>query len=622
MNCSARAGSHDRTVKGEHMNATSDTSALARLARACSRETTRKSVLGAALPTMMRIAGAHAAVVVRQDKDGHTTPASAGYPVDTGCLTPMLEITDEDGWSTPPVPEAWSALGIQQVLARRLPGAPEVLVLARTTARQGAESDELEVAAALLSSAVGRRQSEEDLSDLAARVDNAQSLAGMGDYDWDIATDTNRWSDQLYRIYGHEPQSFNASYERFLSLIHEDDRETIMGIHQAALASGEPYQMIERIIRPTGEMRYLSSNGQVVMNEAGQPARMRGTCIDITDRVLAEEERARSADRFVALVQSSPDMILVVEHGQIVQANPAALEVLGGDPVGHSMDEITAIDQPVGRAVPATGMDGRALQLDYRTTPLGRQDNDMIAVFLHDAEPRLAREAFAANLREAQLRQRQAVEINDNVVQGLTAATYALESEDHEQTTAYVRQTLTSARKMMTDLMEPLDGQDVHAGDLVRTTASVLDAGVEAPPPYEPVGHEPGDGNPRVLIVDDSADLRTLLRLQVERKLIGHVVGEAVDGHEGVELAETLQPDLVLLDLAMPRMDGLQALPLIRKVAPRAKIIMLSGFDQQRMSEQVLQGGASRYVEKGTSMARLVSIIREVWESDATPASA
>ena len=51
----------------------------------------------------------------------------------------------------------------------------------------------------------------------------------MGDYDWHIPTDTNRWSDQLYRIYGHEPQSFNASYERFLSLIHPDDRERITG---------------------------------------------------------------------------------------------------------------------------------------------------------------------------------------------------------------------------------------------------------------------------------------------------------------------------------------------------------------------------------------------------------
>src|SRR6478735_11735527 len=62
-----------------------------------------------------------------------------------------------------------------------------------------------------------RQVAEEALRDLQARVDNAQQLAHMGDYDWEIATDTNQWSDQLYRIYGHEPQSFSPDYERFLS---------------------------------------------------------------------------------------------------------------------------------------------------------------------------------------------------------------------------------------------------------------------------------------------------------------------------------------------------------------------------------------------------------------------
>ena len=111
----------------------------------------------------------------------------------------------------------------------------------------------------------------------------------MGDYDWDIATDTNPWSDQLFRIYGHEPQSFAPTYDAFLSMIHPDDQERIKAIHQQAYATGEPYEMIERIVRPDGEVRYLSSNGQVVTDENGNPLRMRGTCIDITDRVLAEK---------------------------------------------------------------------------------------------------------------------------------------------------------------------------------------------------------------------------------------------------------------------------------------------------------------------------------------------
>lgn len=205
---------------------------------------------------------------------------------------------------------------------------------------------------------------EEELEQLRQRMDNAQRLANMGDYDWHIPTDTNRWSDQLFRIYGHEPQSFEMTYERFLSFVHPDDRESVQGIHQRAYTSGEPYEMIERIVRPDGEVRYLHSNGQVVLGEDGAPERMRGTCIDITDQVLAERER----------------------------------------------------------------------------------------------------ETTTMQLHDTQLRRRQAVEINDNIVQGLTAAMYALELGEADSCRAYLDSTLASARSMM----EP-------EGSLLRSEPASLD---------------------------------------------------------------------------------------------------------------------------------------------------
>src|SRR5690349_9962644 len=127
----------------------------------------------------------------------------------------------------------------------------------------------------------------EALAELRARVDDAQRLANMGDYDWHIVNDTNSWSDQLYRIYGHEPQSFNASYERFLAMIHPDDRDAVTAMHRQAYQSGGSWQMTERIVRPDGEVRHLATNGVVVTDDNDNPVRMRGTCVDITDRVRA-----------------------------------------------------------------------------------------------------------------------------------------------------------------------------------------------------------------------------------------------------------------------------------------------------------------------------------------------
>ena len=237
--------------------------------------------------------------------------------------------------------------------------------------------------------------------------------------------------------------------------------------------------MMERIVRPDGEVRYLSSNGQVIMSD-GRPVRMRGTCIDVTDQVLAEQERERSAAMFRTLVESSPDAILVMDAaGVVVQANGRAHQLLGGDPVGHDFRTLVpqAQDRPDG-AVSGSGVDGRVLLLDVvmaDLTGLGEDRADgEVAAFLHDAAPRLQNEALAAAVREGQVRRRQAMEINDNVVQGLSAALYALRDDLTEPATETLERTLVSARRMMSDLLEPVDGDVVQPGDLVRSAPSSL----------------------------------------------------------------------------------------------------------------------------------------------------
>jgi DNA-binding NarL/FixJ family response regulator len=115
-----------------------------------------------------------------------------------------------------------------------------------------------------------------------------------------------------------------------------------------------------------------------------------------------------------------------------------------------------------------------------------------------------------------------------------------------------------------------------------------------------------------VLIVDDAEDIRALLRMKLNREERFEVVGEAADGVDAVEMARTLQPHLVLLDMAMPRMDGLQALPLIREAVPNVRVIVLSGFNQSTLEREALAAGADRYIVKGGSMRDLVDEIEKV----------
>lgn len=114
----------------------------------------------------------------------------------------------------------------------------------------------------------------------------------------------------------------------------------------------------------------------------------------------------------------------------------------------------------------------------------------------------------------------------------------------------------------------------------------------------------------RVLLVDDVADLRSLVRVALEMSGSFEIVAEAGDGTDGVAQAKLHQPDVVLLDVSMPGMDGMEALPLIRAAAPGASVVMLSGFEQERLGASALERGAAAYLEKGLPPAELARRVR------------
>jgi DNA-binding NarL/FixJ family response regulator len=108
-----------------------------------------------------------------------------------------------------------------------------------------------------------------------------------------------------------------------------------------------------------------------------------------------------------------------------------------------------------------------------------------------------------------------------------------------------------------------------------------------------------------VLLVDDVPDLRFVVRMVLERTDRFTVVGEAGDGIEAIRLAAELQPDLALLDLTMPRMGGVEALPRIRAASPNTKVVVLSGWESH-LALASTGAGAVAYLEKGISPTRLV----------------
>ena len=115
-----------------------------------------------------------------------------------------------------------------------------------------------------------------------------------------------------------------------------------------------------------------------------------------------------------------------------------------------------------------------------------------------------------------------------------------------------------------------------------------------------------------VVVCDDVPELRQLATAVLEEDGEIKVVGEAADGREALEVIERLQPDVVVLDLSMPELDGLEAIPLIHQVAPSTEICVFSGFEEGKVAEVALRLKASRYVRKGAPLEDLRSAVREL----------
>lgn len=116
----------------------------------------------------------------------------------------------------------------------------------------------------------------------------------------------------------------------------------------------------------------------------------------------------------------------------------------------------------------------------------------------------------------------------------------------------------------------------------------------------------------RVLVADDVDEIRELFATTLARQPGFDVVGTADDGIQAHAGARELRPDAILLDLAMPNRDGLEALPELRDHFPETVVVAISGFDSARMQRRALERGADAYVEKGTSVADIAELIRDL----------
>ena len=168
---------------------------------------------------------------------------------------------------------------------------------------------------------------------LAEQLAAAQQITHIGSWEWDLTSNGIRWSDELYRIYGLEPQSVAISFEYFTGKLHPEDRERVHGQVRSALERGGRFAYDERIFRPTGELRHLDTVGEALQDAQGKVVALIGTCRDVTE----ERERDRALRLYADIAQNVQIGLSVwklLPHGPerrlvLLAFNPATEQALG-----------------------------------------------------------------------------------------------------------------------------------------------------------------------------------------------------------------------------------------------------------------------------------------------------
>ncbi len=172
-------------------------------------------------------------------------------------------------------------------------------------------------------------KSERKLRESEAKLAEAQRIAHLGHWEWDIESNIDIWSDEIYRIFGLAPQEFSATYEAFLESVHEDDREFVQQSVDAAIKEKKPYSIDHRIVRPDGTIRFVHEEGEVTFDEEGKAVRMIGTVQDTTERIQHETLLRKERDKAQRYLDLAGVMILALDtQYNVTMINQRGCELL------------------------------------------------------------------------------------------------------------------------------------------------------------------------------------------------------------------------------------------------------------------------------------------------------
>ena len=505
-----------------------------------------------------------------------------------------------------------------------------------------------------------RKLSEDGLRLMRERLALALQAGQMGVFDLDMVNDVLWWAPQTYDVFGVSPETFTPTRESVIDLVHPDDRRGFIQGRLQALARRETFVQEYRCLRPDGRIAWISHRGQAEYDAAGRPVRSFGVALDITERKLAEQalqEADRRKDSFIATLahelrnplapirnavqllrksgHDDPQLIWCrdVIDRQVTQMARLLEDLFDVSRLTRGEFALrlqrlalpAVIEHALEIAQPRIEEHGHSLSVSLPAVPL-QVDGDMtrLAQVFSNLLINAAKYTPAGGrlgLEMAAVGDEVEVRVSDNGI-GISAEQMPRLFEmftQGESVTDRPPGGMGIGLSLARGLVEMHGGRiSAHSAGpglgsefvvrlpLAESAAATAMAkaaatGAAAPPP--PC---------RVLVADDLRDSADSLGLLIE--LMGHTVEIAYDGEAALSAAERFRPDIVLLDLGMPKLDGFEVSRRIRAApwSESMRLVAQSGWGQEEDRRRTAEAGFDHHLVKPIDPTALEALMQKL----------
>ena len=506
-----------------------------------------------------------------------------------------------------------------------------------------------------------REHLEELVQERTAELHQAQQIGHMGNWQWDVATGNITWSDEVCRIFGHQPGQYEPTLERLLSTLHPGDVERIRASLKDVYLKGERHSVDNRIVWPDGSVRWVHTEAVAKIDDEGRPISFSGTVQDITERKHVEQELIQSREAAESASRAKSLFLSSMSHELRTPLNAVLgfAQLLGmEDDLNEDVHNSAAEIEKAGRHLLALVNDILDLaRIESGRVELSIEDVDP-AEILRDCNKLLEPQAktrgitldllptVPVTLRGDRMRLRQVLlNLLSNAVKYNRdggRVTVRGEVRPQQRYRLSIRDTGPGiAQERMAELFQPFNRIGAERGAIEGTgiglvitktlvqamdgsigVESVLGEGstfwVELGLASHVVQVELENALPpqhagMILAAEDHEPNRKLLRRQIEK--LGYRVDFAFDGSEALEKWQAGDYDLILTDCNMAVMDGYELAQAVRAkesiTGGRIPIVALSANAMKDAASACSQAGMDDFLAKPVQLQDLQSMLQK-----------